>query len=190
MGGEQMDIGCGTVTFREQSLDQAMAWIAEAGYDTVEPQAVAPWCPHVDPWHDDPDRFRGKVRDFGFKAASALWAANGAIMADPDSVSGISQTIRWAAAAGIPIVIAGDGRKPEGMTDTEALERLRDRLEAILTVAEDNRVSLAIEPHGSFSLTADGLRTIMGLSPSPWLSVNYDTANVHRAQYVETAQGA
>jgi len=30
----------------------------------------------------------------------------------------------------------------------------------------------------------------MGLSDSPWLGINYDTANVHRATYVETAAGA
>ena len=38
-----MEIGCGTVTFREHSLEQAMAWIAAAGYEYVEPQATAPW---------------------------------------------------------------------------------------------------------------------------------------------------
>ncbi len=185
-----MQIGCGTVTFREHSLEQAMAWIAEAGYEYVEPQATAPWCPHVDPWHDDPDVFRQKVKDFGFAGATALWAPHGAMIPDPACVEGISQTIRWAGAAGIPVVNAGDGQKPAGMTEESALDLLRQRLDAILPVAEECGVYLAIEPHGTFSLTADGLRRILGLTASPWLGINYDTANVHRAQYVETVQGA
>lgn len=185
-----MKIGCGTVTFREHSLEQAMDWIAQAGYEYVEPQATAPWCPHVDPWHDDPDTFRQLVRDFGFKGASALWSPHGAIIPDPESVSGITQAIRWSAAAGIPVVNAGDGRKPEQMTDTEALDLMRERLEAILPVAEECRVYLAIEPHGTYSLTAAGLQKILGLTESGWLGINYDTANVHRAQYVETVKGA
>ncbi|HIE09921.1 MAG TPA: hypothetical protein EYP65_08755, partial [Armatimonadetes bacterium] len=52
------------------------------------------------------------------------------------------------------------------------------------------KVYLAIEPHGTFSLTPDGLLRIMSLSDSPWLGINYDTANVHRATYVETREGA
>ena len=49
---------------------------------------------------------------------------------------------------------------------------------------------LAIEPHGTFSLTADGLDKIMGLFDSKWLGINYDTANVHRVTYTKTAVGA
>jgi sugar phosphate isomerase/epimerase len=183
-------IGCGTVTFREYSLEQAMEWIALAGYEYVEPQATAPWCPHVDPWHDDPEKFKQRVRDFGFKGASALWAPHGAIIPDPDSVAGVTQAIRWAAAAGIPVVNAGDGHKPDELTEAAALDLLRQRLEAILAVAAECRVYVAIEPHGTFSLTAEGLQKIMALSASPWLGINYDTANVHRATYVETAKGA
>jgi sugar phosphate isomerase/epimerase len=185
-----MKIGCGTVTFREHSLEQAMEWIAQAGYDYVEPQATPPWCPHVDAWHDDPEKFRQRVRDAGFKGASALWAPHGAIMPDPECVAGITQAIRWAAAAGIPVVNAGDGRKPAELTDAAALDLLRQRLDAILPVAAECGVYLAIEPHGTFSLTAEGLQSIMALSSSPWLGINYDTANVHRATYVETAKGA
>ena len=41
-------IGCGTVTFRKQPLEEALERIARAGYEYVEPQATGPWCPHVD----------------------------------------------------------------------------------------------------------------------------------------------
>ncbi len=183
-------IGCGTVCFRKLPLEEAMRRIALAGYEYVEPQATAPFCPHVDPWKDDPEKFKGRVVEFGFQGASALWAPNGAIMRDAGSVAGVSQAIRWAAAAGIPVVNAGDGKKPDDVSDEEALKIMGDRLAQILEVAESCRVGLAIEPHGTFSLTADGLKRILAVCDSPWLGVNYDAANVRRATYVETVAGA
>ena len=185
-----MKIGCGTVCFRKLPLDEAMRRIALAGYEYVETQATAPFCPHVDPWNDDPEKFKRRVAEFGFKGVSALWSPNGAMMRDQRSVVGVSRTIQWAAAAGIPVVNAGDGNKPDGMSDGDALKLMRDRLAQILEVAAACRVYVAIEPHGSFSLTADGLKKILALSDSPWLGVNYDAANVHRATYVETVAGA
>lgn len=185
-----IQIGCGTVCFRQLPLAEALARIARAGYAWVETQATAPFCPHVDPWHDDPDAFSRLVAEHGFRGVTALWAPHGAMLADPEAVTGISAALIWAHAAGIPVVNAGDGQKPEGMSDEDALALLRDRLAAILEVAARCGVFLAIEPHGTFSLTPDGLEALMGLSDSPWLGVNYDTANVHRATYVETAAGA
>jgi sugar phosphate isomerase/epimerase len=170
-------------------LKEAMERIARAGYEYVEPQATAPFCPHVDPWKDDPHEFRRLVGEFGFKGASALWAPHGAIIPDAKSVHGITQAIRWAKEAGIPVVNAGDGRKPDGMSAKDALKQMGNRLAEILEVAAKCRVYLAIEPHGTFSLTAEGLKKIMALSDSKWLAINYDTANVHRATYVETVDG-
>ena len=182
-------IGCGTVTFRKLPLQEALERIRRAGYDYVETQATGPWCPHVDAAKDDPQQFRRRVEQLGFQGVTALWAPHGAIIPDAKSVEGITQAIRWAKEAGIPVVNAGDGRVPKGMSDADALAVLRDRLAQILEVAEKCRVFLAIEPHGTFSLTADGLKKILALSSSPWLGVNYDTANVHRATYVETIRG-
>jgi len=183
-------IGCGTVCFRHLPLEEALRRIAGAGYAWVETQATAPFCPHVDPWRDDPESFGRLVADCGFAGVTALWAPHGAVLADRDAVAGIGAALTWAQAAGIPVVNAGDGPKPAGMSDADALALLRERLAAVLDVAAHCRVFLAIEPHGYFSLTPDGLEALMELSASPWLGINYDTANVHRATYVETAAGA
>ena len=185
-----MKIGCGTVCFRKLPLEEAMERIARAGYEYVETQATAPFCPHVNPWKDDPEKFKRRVEGLGFKGTSSLWAPNGAIIRDPDSVSGVSQAIRWASEAGIPVVNAGDGNKPDDLSEEDALKQMGDRLAEILEVAESCQVYLAIEPHGTFSLTADGLKKIMDLSDSKWLGINYDAANVRRATYVETVDGA
>ena len=189
-GKPAMQVGCGTVSFRKLPLREALERIRRAGYDYAEPQAIPGWCPHIDLWKDDPQAFRRLIKEHGFKGVSALWSPNGAIIPDAKSVEGISQALRWAKEAGIPVVNAGDGKKPNGMSDEDALKVLQDRLGAILEVAAQCQVYLAIEPHGTFSLTADGLKKIMSLSDSKWLGVNYDTANVHRATYVETVAGA
>lgn len=185
-----MKIGCGTVSFRTRPLQEAMERIARAGYEYVEPQATAPFCPHIDVEKDDPEKFKQKVKKFGFKGASALWAPHGAIIPDNESVPYVKKAIQWAKNAGIPVVNAGDGKKPDDMSEEVALMILKDKLEEILEEAEKCKVYLAIEPHGTFSLTADGLKKIMALSTSKWLGINYDTANVHRATYVETVEGA
>lgn len=180
-------IGCGTVIFRTSPLREAMERIRRADYEYVEPQATGAWCPHVDAWKSDPAEFRRMMTEFGFKEATALWAPHGALISNPKCVEGVSQAVRWAHEAGIPVVNCGDGRKPQQMSDADALKIISERLAAILEVAEKCKVYVAIEPHGAFSVSADGLKTLMGLSPSKWLGINYDTANVHHAGNDEVA---
>lgn len=185
-----MKLGCGTVNFRKLPFKEALERIRKAGYEYFEMQAIDGWCPHANIWKDDPQKIGKIAADFGFKGITGLWTPNGAILPDPKSIEGITQAIRWAKEAGIPAVFAGDGQKPNGMSDADAFKLLAERFAAILEVADKCGVYLAIEPHGTFSLTADGLKKLMSLSPSKRLGINYDTANVHRATYVETVAGA
>jgi sugar phosphate isomerase/epimerase len=181
-----MNIACGTVTFRECTLENALERIKKAGYDYVEPQATAPFCPHVDVDKDDPAKFTALIKNMGFKGATALWATHGALLVDPLSVEYGIKCVEWAAAAGIPGINLGDGFKSSEMSDDDAIKLLEDRLGKILKAAQRCKTYVAIEPHGTFSLSAEGLKKLMSLSSSPWLGINYDTANIHRASYVET----
>ncbi len=185
-----MKIACGTVNFRTLSLEEALRSIAEAGYRYVETQATAPFCSHVDVDQDDPEDFKRRIQGFGFRGVTGLWSPHGAIIPDPLSVEYVGRCVQWAAAADIPVVHAADGFKPEHMSDEDAFKTLQEKLVQILETAEKCQVSLGIEPHGTFSLIPGGLKRIMGISPSKWLGVNYDAANVHRASYVETIEGA
>lgn len=181
-----MKIACGTVTFREYPLEEALKRIKKAGYEYVEPQATAPFCPHIDVDHDDPERFKKLVKNMGFKGVTALWATHGALIPDPKCVEYGKKCVEWAAAAGIPGINLGDGFKPKEMSDEDALKLVEERLARILETAEKCKTYVAIEPHGTFSLNAEGLKKLMSLSNSKWLGINYDTANVHRASYVES----
>jgi len=108
------------------------------------------------------------------------------LMNDPLAVKDITYNIKWAAKAGIPIVITGEGSKAEGMSDEDAFSILKENLTELVKVAEENKVILALEPHGYFSLQLGGLPKILSLVNSPYLKVNFDTANPHRGDYVGT----
>lgn len=185
-----MNIACGTVTFRQYPLEEALRRIRNAGYEYAEPQATPPFCPHIDVDNDDPEKFKTMLKNAGLKGATALWCTYGALIAEEKCVEYAKKCIQWVAAAGMPGINIGDGFKPKDMSDEDALKLIEDKLGQIMETADKYKVYVAIEPHGTFSMNADGLKKLMSLSQSKWLGINYDTANVHRASYVETHNGS
>jgi sugar phosphate isomerase/epimerase len=184
-----MKIACNTVAFRKYPLEYALEKIAAAGYEFVEVEANLSWCPHVDPWVDDPLKFRAKIESFGFKGVSAI-GSHRELITQEQGVKDLIRAIEWCKDAGVPIVLTGEGRLPTGMTVDEALPVLKDRLTRLAEVAERKGVYLALEDHGSISLSSlDGLPLLLSLVDSPWIAVNFDTANIHRGDYVGTDHG-
>jgi sugar phosphate isomerase/epimerase len=184
-----VNIGCNTVAFRRNPLEFALERIAAAGYEYVEVEANLSWCPHADPWRDDPIKFKDQIAKFGFKGVSAI-GSHRELITSEQGVNDIIQTLKWSKEAGVPIVLTGEGRLPSGMTIADALLILKDRLAKLAEVAEENRVILALEDHGSITLASlDGLPLLMNLVKSDWIGVNFDTANIHRGDYVGTDRG-
>ena len=181
-----MKIGCGTVLFREFELERSLAAIRDIGFEYFETQAVGPWCPHVNVNHDDPENLVRLQKKYGFKGITGLWTLDGNIISNENSIASGIRSIEWAAAAGIPVVHTGDGHKPAHMSDEEAWKVFTERMMILLEVAKKNNVKLAIEPHGSFSLTLAGLQEMMKLGTPDVLGINYDACNIHRAGYVES----
>jgi len=184
-----MKIGCGTVLFREYDLERSLAAIRDIGYEYFETQAVGPWCPHVNVETDDPENLVKLKNKYGFKEITGLWSLNGAIIRNDKSVESGIRSIEWAAAAGIPVVHTGDGSKPKDMSDEDAFKLLEERISILLEAAKKNNVKLAIEPHGTFSLTLAGLTRMMKLGTPDVLGINFDACNVFRASYVESSNG-
>lgn len=181
-----MKIGCGTVLFREYELERSLEAIRNIGFTCFETQAVGPWCPHVNVEKDDPEQLVKLKKKYGFEEITGLWSLNGNIISNPNSVASGIRSIEWAAAAGIPVVHTGDGHKPKDMSEEDAYRVLEEKLSAILEAARKYNVKVAIEPHGTFSLTLKGLRRILALGDADVLGVNYDACNVFRASYVES----
>lgn len=181
-----MKIGCGTVLFRKFPLEQALAAIRDAGYEYFETQAVGPWCPHVDVYKDDPARLVELKDKYGFKGITALWTLDGSLIGNPNCVASGIRSIEWAAAAGIPVVHIGEGFKPDDMDKEEAFRIIGEGLAALTEAAVKHGVQLAIEPHGTYSLTRAGLERMVSLGDSKVLGINYDAANVFRGCFVDT----
>ena len=181
-----MKIGCGTVLFRKFDLERSLAAIRDIGFEYFETQAVGPWCPHVNVETDDPENLIRLKNKYGFKEITGLWSLNGNIIANENAVESGIRSVEWAAAAGIPVLHTGDGKKPKDISDEEAFKRLEEKLSPILEAAKKNNVKVAIEPHGTFSLTLDGLKRILSLGEGEVLGINYDACNIFRAGYVES----
>jgi sugar phosphate isomerase/epimerase len=130
-----MKIGCNTVDFRKYPLEKALEWIAKAGYEYVEIEANLSWCDHADPYRDDPVQFKEKIARFGFKGISGL-GNHRELISDEQGAKDIEHAIPWAKAAGIPVVLTGEGRLPEGMGEDEALRILKGHLEKLAEVAQ------------------------------------------------------
>jgi len=184
-----MKIGCGTVLFRKFDLEKSLAAIREIGFEYFETQAVGPWCPHVNVEKDDPENLVRLQKKFGFREITGLWSLNGNIIANPNAVESGVRSVEWAAAAGIPVLHTGDGTKPKEMSVEDAYKTLADKLAPILEAAAKHHVTVAIEPHGTFSLTGEGLKRIMALGDADVLGINYDACNIFRSGYVESGNG-
>ena len=181
-----MKLGCGTVLFRQFDLERSLEAIRKIGFEYFETQAVGPWCPHVNVEKDDPERLVRLKNQFGFREITGLWSLNGNIIANENAVSSGIRSVEWAAAAGIPILHTGDGKKPKDMSDEDAYKVLEEKLGRILEAARKYGVKVAIEPHGTFSLTLAGLQKMLTLGEPEVLGINYDACNIFRAGYVES----
>ena len=181
-----MKLGCGTVLFRKFELERSLEAIRNVGFEYFETQAVGPWCPHVDVEKDDPENLVRLKNKLGFREITGLWSLNGNIIANDRAVESGIRSIEWAAAAGIPVLHTGDGKKPKDMSEGDAYKVFEDKLAQILEAARKYGVTVAIEPHGTFSLTLDGLRKMMALGEPGVLGINYDACNIFRAGYVES----
>src|SRR4030043_1944276 len=102
-----MEIGCNTVAFRRESLDFALERIASAGYRFVEVEANLTWCPHADPWKDDPFQFKKKIESYGFQGVSAI-GSHRELITSEEGVNDIVQALKWCSVAGIPVVLTGE----------------------------------------------------------------------------------
>lgn len=182
-----MKIGCNTVAFRRYDLDFALDRIICAGYTYVEVEANMSWCDHVRTDRDDPVLFREKILGTGFAGISCI-GSHRELLTEPTAEEDLQHSLEFAAAAGVSVVATGEGRMPQGMTLDEALSLLKPKLERLAQIAERCRVVLAMEPHGSLSLSQGGLEKILALVPSEWLGVNFDTANPYRGDYVGTTR--
>jgi len=95
--------------------------------------------------------------------------------------SEIIKAVRSAAAIGVPHVVTTEG-EPEtafgrGLSRSEALFTILEKLHEPLRVAEDHGVKILLEPHGPYTGDPDAVEEILERAGSAALGLNLDTGN-------------
>ncbi len=186
------EIGFHTDAFNSSywSFEQCLEWAQRQNLHYIECGAIdgVSWIhglgyqPHIALW-EDPVLLRRKMDRYGVRfsqidAAFPLSLPEGATL----GVEYVLHTIRWAKLAGVPSVDTTDDRhRPEGLTDTEALEHMRRIYRQILRVAEAYEIVINIEPHGYYTTKPDFMAEMLAFADSPWLRMNMDTGNTYIA---------
>ena len=90
----------------------------------------------------------------------------------------VTQTIRFAAELGCPMVDTVDGAfETPGLSRKEVFRITCDNYRQCLAWAEDYRVIINVEPHGPYTNDLDFMRRLFAEFDSEWLRCNFDTGN-------------
>ena len=184
-----LEIGFHTDAFTSAfwSFEQCLAWARDNTVHWIECGAIdgVSWIhglgyhPHIALW-EDPVLLRAKMDRYGvafsqIDAAFPLSTPEGATL----GVEYVLNTIRWAKLAGCPrIDTTDDHKRPENMTDREAMDQMRRCYQRIMKVAEAHRITVNIEPHGYYTTKPGFLAEMLSFVDSPYLRVNLDIGNI------------
>ncbi len=155
------------VHYIECGLIDGVSWIHGLGYQ-----------PHV-ALYEDPLLLRRKMEKYGVQfsqvdAAYPLSGKDGPLRGVPY----VLKSIQWANLIGCPCVDTTDGmHRPEGLTDSKAMEMMKRSYEQIIEVAEAHKIIVNIEPHGYFTTKPQMMEKMLDFCDSPYLRMNMDTGN-------------
>jgi len=155
------------VHYIECGLIDGVSWIHGLGYQ-----------PHV-ALYEDPLLLRRKMESYGVQfsqvdAAFPLSGKDGPLRGVPY----VMKSIQWANLIGCPCVDTTDGmHKPEGLTDSEAMDMMKRSYEQIIEVAAAHKIIVNIEPHGYFTTKPKMMEKMLDFCDSPYLRMNMDTGN-------------
>ena len=151
----------------ECGVIDGVSWIHGLGYQ-----------PHV-ALYEDPALLRATMAQYGVQfsqidAAYPLSGVDGPVRGLPY----VLKSIPWAKHAGAARVATTDGlHKPAGLSDDDAMARMKETYAAILETAAAYDVTITIEVHGYFTTNPDRMEEMLAFCDSPLLRMNLDTGN-------------
>jgi len=155
------------VHYIECGVIDGVSWIHGLGYQ-----------PHV-ALYEDPLLLRRKMEKYGVRfsqvdAAFPLSGKEGPLYGVPY----VLKTIPWAKHAGCKRIATTDGlHKPEGLSDSQAMESMKRSYGQIIEVAEAYEIIISIEVHGYFTTKPEMMEKMLAFCDSPYLRMNMDTGN-------------
>lgn len=178
----------------DKSFAEGARIAAELGYRYIEPMVHTGWelLSEVHYFHsfsmeEDPLLMKEICDSHGLKVGSV--SGHSPLMKPEAAVPRLTRSIGLASAVGAEIVNSDEMVKPDWMDDDLAHEVMRYTLIKANLVAARHKVKIAIEPHGIYTKTAEGLLRIMNLVPSPWIQINWDTGNSYLAGLEDPYEG-
>lgn len=180
-----MILACGTLSYRQESLDRALEGIARAGFQWVEIGCVAGYCEHITPetmGPADADRLARQVDRAGLKISAIAGhidlkyplvgkgeetAARGYEL--------LSARVDLASRLGVGIVNTGIGVAQ----DPAELDCFYRDFGTLLSYAETRGVKIGLETHAGLTETAVASLALCRRMNRPNLGMNHDAGNVH-----------
>jgi len=177
-------LGINTDNWRhaDKPVEYCLAKIAEQGVDYCEFEAVGGtefftglgFAPFID-LNSDPIDVRKQLDKYGLQVSQLdvsfpinRW----------ECIDFIRKGIMFAGLLGCPCVDTTDGKyKLEGVPDKDQIDIIKYHLAQCVSVAENHKVILNVEPHGPYTNDAEVLTEIVSHFESEYVQINFDTGN-------------
>ena len=165
-----------TNSYHGFTLEQALEGIAKAGFKHVELAAVRGWTEHVhcDMSEKELNDAKQLLKKYGITAVGLSGHCN---LMDHQRLDDFKKNIELADRLGCKYIISSTGEAHFGEGETFNDDVLAQNIKSLLPLLEKYGIILAIELHGDYG-TGESLYPITQKVASPFVCINYDTANV------------
>jgi sugar phosphate isomerase/epimerase len=177
-------LACGTLSYRQESLERALQGIARAGFPAVEIGCVCGYCEHVQPEEMTEaamDELGKQVGKHGLRIASIAGHVDlkcPLLGKGPEAAEEGFRKLRarvdLAARLGVPIVNTGVGVATAG----EDMDAFLSKMRGLLDYAGGKGVKIGIESHAGVSETAVASLEFCQRVNHPSMGINHDAGNV------------
>lgn len=165
-----------TNTYHLFSLDEALDGIAAAGFKNVELTAVKGWTEHVSASMSDAE-VAEVIKKCKVRGLVPLALSGHCNLMDEARLADFVANIELSARCGCTYIVTSTGEAHFGHNANSPEDVLIANIKKVLGRCEALGVVMVLETHGEFG-TGESLAKITRKINSPYLGVNYDTANV------------
>ena len=181
-----MKLGCSTILYGRNSLDDALRGISRAGYQAIELCSIPGMGFHVQPGKSAAEyRSLGKrVKGHGLVIESI--GASGNDPYDPSPTSKFRQLMAAAAELGAPCLALGSGGKQDDPND---MERAIETFSRQADYGKEIGVRISIKPHvGCVVYHTPSAHIFMQHVDRAWIGLNVDASHLWRGPVPEKGE--
>jgi L-ribulose-5-phosphate 3-epimerase len=164
-------------TYHGFSLDEAINGTAKAGFRYIELAAVRGYTEHLSSDMSDKQlvEVKAKLQAHGLECIALAGHSN---LMSSEGIESFAQNIGLAKRMGCKFIITATGEAHDDHDEIEDDAALATNLKPLLQLCEESGIMLVIETHGNNYATGQAVKSLVNNIGSPFLGINYDTANV------------